>query len=160
MAANRFKEGVAQTAGLEHALRPGLQAIIARDRSRIRCDNTRHLAGSVNVDAALKKSQPNAPRWDYGIGLRASNDQDCVVWMEIHPATTRKNFKELVAKLQWLQSWLAQINSPLQKLTPRFVWVATGRASINLASNNRRYLNSLGLRLEGSILHLDKLLRS
>jgi hypothetical protein len=150
-----FKEAVAKTAGLAIAYRSGLQAIASRDHQYIRCKRSRSLAGSVDIDSALKASHPDEPRWDYAVGIVNTSARHGVVWIEVHPASAKKNLGEVVRKLKWLRGWLDVTNSPLKQLPKRYIWVATGTVSLNLDSPKRRLLNNLGLRFTGSVVHLD-----
>jgi hypothetical protein len=83
-----FRSAVQATPALAKALKNGLQALHPSDRKRIECKNPRALAGSVNVDAALKNDLPNAPRWDYGVGVCIDKNGDRVIWIEVHPASS------------------------------------------------------------------------
>lgn len=74
-----FKRAVENTRGLEQAYRPGLQAILSRDHSRISCRNPRTITGSVNLDSALTQILPNEPIWDYGVGLKPQSQEEKAV---------------------------------------------------------------------------------
>jgi hypothetical protein len=82
-----FSEPVTKTPSIRNHLKPGLKALKGRDRDRIGCES-RLLRGSVDVDAALRDAFPNAARWDYAIGIKR-NAHDSVVWLEVHPASSR-----------------------------------------------------------------------
>lgn len=118
------------------AYNPGLQALDRGHRSLVIGADTSRLTGSIDLDAALKADQPNAPRWDYGIGYRDGN-RERAIWIEVHGAQTNK-VKEVVKKLRWLKDWLNDAGQPLAHLTlsdrhlPAFVWLAS--ASIKLPS--------------------------
>ena len=58
------------------AYQPGLKALSEKDRNRIHCQETRRLAGSVNLEKALRRAYRTDPIWDYGIGLRANSRDD------------------------------------------------------------------------------------
>ena len=70
------------------AYRPGKQALPGQHRSLVTCADSRRLTGSVNLDAALQASLPNAPRWDYGLGYQPVSGAERAVWIEVHPAAT------------------------------------------------------------------------
>jgi hypothetical protein len=84
-----FKRAVEDTPVIRNSYRVGLQALRAGDRKYVVPDDTRKLAGSVNVDDALRHRYPNDPRWDYGVAYkRCENHADHVYWIEVHPART------------------------------------------------------------------------
>jgi hypothetical protein len=80
--------------------RPGLRALKAAHRRLISRDNSR-LTGSIDLDAALINEQPNAPRWDYGIGYQHGGDE-YAVWVEVHGAQTSK-VREVLNKTRLAQ---------------------------------------------------------
>lgn len=139
----RFKEAI------EHILpgtyREGLQALAGLDRERIACKNPRKLAGSLYLDEALAETQPNDPRWDYGIALRGKQTDD-VVWVEVHPASS-SNVKEVIAKLRWLKQWLRDSGKDLAQMTRKdgYHWVASGAVAIPKNSKQARQLAAAGL---------------
>jgi hypothetical protein len=101
-----FKDAVGKTLHLENAWKPGLGALRAKDRPHILPEETRLLRGSVDVDSALQKHDPNANRWDFAIAYKHSNrDRDSVYWVEIHTAND-KEVKVVLNKLRWLRTWL------------------------------------------------------
>jgi hypothetical protein len=134
---------------LASALKDGLQALPQSDRGRIECKNPRALAGSVNVDAALKEALSNAPRWDYGIGVHIDKKNDCVIWIEVHPASSR-HINDILSKLQWLKSWLKTEAPQLEALPREFVWIASGAVAIQPGSPQRKKLAENGLVFAGS----------
>jgi len=113
-------------------------------------DNGR-VAGSVDVDTALRSDLPNAPRWDYGIGYRPSaNASDAVHWVEIHAATDG-DIKAVEKKLEWLQSWVG-INAPLLAgMDSRFVWVSSGRTRFTPTALGLKRLAKRGYRHVGRV---------
>ena len=110
------------------ACEPGIQGLKPSHRRLISCADGRLLTGSVDLDAALLETHPNAPRWDYGIGLRQGN-RECAVWVEVHSAQTNK-VREVLNKHRWLKDWLSTDAEPLERLTrtnaPAFIWLASG----------------------------------
>lgn len=150
-----FEEAVAGTPSVAAHYRKGLQALSATDAARIQCANTRRLTGSVNVDAALQAIQPNASRWDYGIGLRRRN-KEVAVWVEVHPASSR-HLKDMLNKLQWLKNWLNKQAPKLRALTHGdFYWVSTD-ATVVITPNSpqAKQLAAAGLRGPMRVLKLN-----
>jgi hypothetical protein len=148
-----FKEAVLATSLLAHAYRRGLQALKEADRNRVTCGNTRRLRGSVNLDVALAARCPNEPVWDYGIGVASTRNPDRVWWLEVHPATAG-NVPEVIAKLNWLKTWLVQSGSPLRQMRSGYVWVASGSVSIPRHGRHLKLLAVAGLRFAGKHLVL------
>ncbi len=154
-----FRNAVEKTEGLADAYRPGLQALKNVDRSRIECRNTRNLTGSVDLDKALLDSHPNDPRWDYGVGIRKSASADCVMWIEVHPASS-SHIQDVLDKLAWLKSWLASSAPLLEKLPAenggarKYVWVASGSVHLPPNSPQRKKLAAKGLHLAGGRLYV------
>ncbi len=149
-----FKKAVLATPSVQQAYRPGLQALSPGDAKRIQAENPRRLTGSLNLDAALQAAQPDAPRWDYGIGYRRS-DREEAFWVEVHPASS-DNVSEVLEKLAWLRKWLKNEASSLQELTRGgFYWVATGGSvAITRHSRQARQLAKAGLRGPWRVLSL------
>lgn len=51
--------------------------------AKVKATNTRLLEGSVDIDAATKKTYPESNRWDYALGY-----DGLVYYVEVHPAST------------------------------------------------------------------------
>ena len=149
-----FREAVGGTPSLRDAYRQGLQALSARDAKRLRVKDSRRLTGRVNLDEALRAAQPEAPRWDYGIGYRHSHQEEAI-WLEVHPASSR-HVDEVLTKLRWLHEWLKGQAPDLHKLTRAgFYWIATdGQVALSRHSPQARRLAKAGLRGPWRVLHL------
>lgn len=143
-----FKEAVEDSHPIRDAYRPGLQALSGTDRKRVECSDTQSLAGSVNLDDALKTSLPNEPRWDYGVGLRTTGRSVKVHWIEVHPASSH-HIKEVLDKLAWLKRWLKANATRLDALPCEYVWIASGSVSLPPHSPQRRRLATVGLHVKG-----------
>ncbi len=131
-----------------------MQALAATDRGRVRARVRRRLAGSVAVDSALARALPDAPRWDYGVGYRPSNDADDVVhWVEVHPATEGE-VKSVAAKLEWLKGWIGTNATKLAALDRRFVWVSSGRTRLAPTSPGLKRLAQKGCRHVGRVYEI------
>ncbi|MGQ9919626.1 MAG: hypothetical protein ACUVS7_19710 [Bryobacteraceae bacterium] len=149
-----FQVVLTQTPALQGAWQPGFQALSAADRQHVDAQDTRRLAGSVNVDAALARTHPNDPRWDYAVGHRPTNyDEEVVYWIEIHPSSSGE-IRAVKAKLTWLKKWL-QVSAPeLNAMRKAFIWVSSGRASFSPGSPRRKELALLGLRYHGRVFKI------
>ena len=149
-----FADAVLATTCLAGALRNGLQAVRPTDRQRITCRDGRLLTGSVDVDRAMLASHPHDNRWDYGIGV--TNDNERVVWVEIHPASSL-HVQDLIAKLRWLRGWLKSEAALLGQFTPYFVWVASGKVALTPNSPQRRRVAQEGIHFAGERVQVDAL---
>jgi len=109
--------------------------------------------GSVYVDAALKQAMPTEPRWDYAIGYQGNNAEE-IVWVEVHPASSNNNPKEVASKLGWLTSWLAGSGKAMNYRPRRIVWVASGHINFRNNDPELRRLRDRGLEFAGSHLAL------
>lgn len=118
------------------------------------CSNTRRLAGSVDVEGALKPSEPNAALWDYVVGLSAQGGTDEAVWVEVHPASSQ-HVDEVLQKLDWLLRWLKERKAPVRNLRRRFCWVATGKVAFTPASPQGKRIAERGLQFPSKFLWLD-----
>jgi len=156
-----FKAAVeAAPAPVNHAYKPGKQALENRHRKKVDCADPRRLTGSLDLDKALAKEPGYAsqPRWDYGIGYRPRNGAEQAVWVEVHPATTGEVSKVL-SKLKWLRNWLTKEAGQLERLTsaassPSFVWVASAGVHISSNSPQARQLSANALSMPSELLSL------
>jgi hypothetical protein len=145
----KFKQAVENTADVSGSYQIGLQALERKDRVRIKCDNTRVIAGSIHLDHALRDAHPQESRWDYGIGIEIDIKHDRVIWLEVHPAST-STIDTVVAKHRWLKQWLEKSAQALQKMPSRFVWVASGKVAVAQHARQVKRLASLGIIFAGS----------
>jgi hypothetical protein len=143
---------------LPGACEDGLQALEKKDRGRVNCKDPRRLAGSVNLDEALKRVDPNGNRWDYGIGVRRKGGKEEVFWVEVHPAST-SDVGKVLTKLEWLDDWLSKKAPALRKLTAKngYVWIASGEVDIRLlkGSSRGRLLAEAGLEFPRQRLRIE-----
>ena len=150
-----FQDAVKNTPSVSEKYHRGLQALNNTDQARIKCENPQSLAGSINLDEAIRQlSEPNSPVWDYGIGYRPgaqSNDDDEVYWVEVHSANS-KHVTEVITKLRWLQDWLQTKAIPLSRLKRRFVWIASGAVALPANSPQRKLIARHGIHFAGSRL--------
>jgi hypothetical protein len=149
-----FRQAVEKTPDLQGAWRKGLGALRARDSRHISAEDTRRLTGSVDVDTALKATQPNANRWDFAIGYRHSNRRyEFIYWVETHTASDAQ-VNVVLKKLDWLFQWLRSSGNALAGFEGDFVWVASGATSFTKGATQRRMMAEKGLRYESRILHI------
>ena len=147
-----FRNRVEKIDEIRDAYCAGLQALRKSDRGRVAPSDPRRLSGSINLDSAMRDSQPNAARWDYGIGWKGASE--IVYWVEVHPASSGANFDEVSRKLDWLLNWLSGAGREFEEPKRHFVWIASGRSSFTRTAPQLRKLASRGLHFEGGQLRL------
>ena len=150
-----FVEAVNSTPSIRAHLKSGLKALRNMDRGRVSCDG-RRLRGSVDIDGALRRFHPNAPRWDYAVGFGKARQQDSVAWLEVHPASSL-HIGEVLRKLHWLKLWLTNEASELNRLPLCFCWIATGTISFGRGSPQARRIAQAGLRFPVKHADLERL---
>jgi hypothetical protein len=146
-----FQEAALKATGIEEAdIKSGISAMEGVDRPRITATDPRVFTHSLNLDKSLKPTQPNAARWDYGIGLKIKSKRERAIWVEVHPASTSE-VKKMLGKFNWLRSWLRDEAQDLEAVTrqtgsaPAYNWIATGKVAIPRNSRQARLLAQSGL---------------
>jgi len=150
------EQAVNATPHLNGKWEKGLQALRPEDKPYIKAADTRAITGSVDVDTALVRVDPNANRWDFAIGYQHEDrDSECLYWVELH--TARNSQVDVVLrKLRWLLRWLAGDGKALDKFERDFVWVSSGRTDFTLNGPQRRAFADLALRQTGGSLQIPK----
>jgi hypothetical protein len=143
-----FEKNIKACKALAPHFKPGLQALKNADKQHLHVQHPRRLTGSVDVDAALETDLASEPRWDYAIGYGGSEDET-VHWVEVHPATDGQ-VRAVLAKLDWLRSWLKRHAAPLGAMKCRYIWVSSGTTAISPNAPARRMLAQKGLLLVGA----------
>lgn len=148
---SRFETAVARADGpLSGAWKPGLEALSRTHRVRVQAHRPRALTGSVDLDGALAQGEPNAARWDYGVGYRHRDGVECAHWIEVHPATS-KHVSAILSKLRWLKTHLKRNAPELAAMTggpgrgPAYVWIHTGYDRVLRTTRVRRVFAEEGL---------------
>ena len=144
----KFALAVQASQALGPRLRPGLQAV---KEGGILVDSAQYsYSGCVDIDAAYQASEPNANRWDYTIGLARNENEDGVVWIEVHPASSSGNAGEIQKKRTWLiltmrrdARALVAVNSHL------LLWLVTGGVSPH-AVRGIRAIEELGVKVKAA----------
>jgi hypothetical protein len=149
-----FKEAVEQTQHLEHAWQPGLQALRAEDKPHIELEDARKLRGSADIDAALRRVEPNANRWDFGIAYQHSNRrQEFVYWVELHTASDSQ-VNKVIKKAQWLLKWFKTGGRRLAEFDKEIIWVSSGATTFTLTAPQRKQMAEAGLIHKGLKLRI------
>jgi hypothetical protein len=151
-----FRTAVKATLGSD-AYQTGLHALCIADRNRMNCRKTRRLAGSVNLETALRLTHGNDPIWDYGIGLQVDGRNDRAIWAEVHPASS-SHVNSMLKKAAWLRTWLNESSHALRDMTDRnmgFVWISSGSVNLLKSSPQARKLAQAGIRYPSKFLDFD-----
>lgn len=151
-----FKKAVKETKGLEKAWQPGLEALRKEDRPHIKAEETRALRGSVDIDTAYQKTEPNANRWDFAIGYKHTNRKaEVIYWVELHTASDSQ-IKVVVKKAEWLLNWLRRKGKMLNTFEREIVWVSSGATRLSPNATQKKQMAEAGLRQLGGFLHIPK----
>ncbi len=126
---------------IAHVWKSGLGGVKGEHRDTIRCDDTRSLSGSCDIDSAYAQTEGNAARWDYGIEL-VRGRRKALAFIEVHPASSTRNPDEVVEKSCWLESLLAR-NSITTKR--KKWWIATGAHIVKPSATAKAKLAQAGV---------------
>jgi len=164
-AAQRKTSGF-QSAVVAAGLSPhvGKEAVEGSYRAQVQVIKGAVFSGSVDVDTHFKATEPQSPRWDYGIGIQLVNGQELVCWVEPHPASSTGQVSKMLEKLAWLKS---KLNTPpfkkLKDMThapghtaTRYCWLRTvsGECRVWAGSKESRLMALHGLRMPAQHLTL------
>jgi hypothetical protein len=149
-AASQFRKA-ATSAGI--ATQAGKGAIKAEYRGCIVARESWTHTESIDVDAHFLGAEPNAPRWDYGVGLKNGNTE-LAFWIEPHPASSTGEVKGVIAKILWLKTKLSLATfshlRDLTEITRRaghnpYQWLHAGSLQITRGSREARLLAQAGV---------------
>lgn len=130
----------------------GLGALAHRSRAVTRLPGVT-ISGNLDLDDAFRSSEPQANRWDYGVGYIFKREH-LAVWIEVHGATSAGEVKTMTRKLIWLKTMLARNEfRALSTLTERndrhgfrrYWWIAPGKIGFRRGSREERVLAQAGL---------------
>jgi len=154
MTIKTFKNAIAKTPHLKSAWRTGLQALRAEDKPHIVAEDTRKLTGSVDVDTAYKKMEPQSNRWDFGIAYQHTNrPAEVVYWVELHTASDSQ-VSVVIRKAQWLLNWLKNGGNLLATFEKDIVWVSSGATTFTHSSTQKKRMALAGLQHVGNKLRI------
>jgi len=105
--------------------------------------HTQDVDGSVDIDHAVESLYGDDPRWDYAIGYDGK-----ICFVEIHPAYTSE-VRKMISKLEWLKKWLkdkAPLLDDMQKISPAYIGIQSGRCAILPGSRQAKELAEAGLK--------------
>lgn len=141
----------ASAAGLVPAA--GKQAVRHEYRSAIQAAAGSRFCGSVDLDVAYLQAEPNAFRWDYGLGIQREA-AELAFWVEPHPASSTGEVARMIAKLDWLErkldqpafSRLAALTRAAMQTGLAFRWLAaSGDIRLLPGSRQARQLAARGI---------------
>lgn len=148
---SQFASAAARAGLLAHS---GKGALDSSYRSMVEASAS--FTASLDMDEAFLHSEPQAPRWDYGLGIAEAGDIEKAFWLEPHPASSTGEVQRMLAKLEWLKAKLALPQfAELRQLTQRagaagnpvYIWLHSGANRILPNSREARLLASKGLSL-------------
>lgn len=131
--------------------RVGLRALAGEHRPKVKCrdsQKTRNILASVDVDASMRESQPDAPRWDYVIWY--DGIAPYLPCIEVHPANSG-HVEDVIRKRDWLESILAGRGLPDR----RYFWVPTADMALPKSGLSFRKISESGIRIK-RIVFLDE----
>jgi len=146
-------EAAAQTAGL--LPQAGKQAIEHKYRNCVELSHGIQFTHSIDVDAHFQATEPNANRWDYGVGLRQGATH-FAIWIEPHGATSSSEVDKVVAKVSWLKTKLrldpwTQLSglteATKQRGVQQFWWLVPGTVSFRPGSKEDKKLAQSGMKM-------------
>jgi hypothetical protein len=151
-----FRQAVDQTSDLRGGWQGGLQALRRVDRKHVGTDATDRLKGSVDVETCLKEKYPRDRQWDYAVGFRPADfNGEVIYWIEVHPAADGE-IKVVLAKLEFLQSWLCSAGRKLDVMPWVFIWVSSGKTSFTRTSPQQKRLSQHGLEQKGRFFKIPE----
>jgi hypothetical protein len=151
--ATQTSEFAAASAAAGLTSQAGKGAIDPAYRAMIEPATDARLTHSVDIDTAFSRSEANATRWDYGIGVEAGQGERAY-WIEPHPASSTGEVDKMLQKLAWLKQKLSlPAYAGLKKLTGKtqasgntaFIWTYSGDNRIRPDSPLARKLRHAGL---------------
>jgi hypothetical protein len=149
-----FKQAVKQSPHLANAYCAGLRALRAEDKPHISPHDTRKLTGSVDIDKANMREDPNGNRWDFGIAYQHSNrDDEVVYWVELHTASDSQVSK-VIKKTQWLLTWFRGKGKLLASFEKEILWVSSGATMFSLTAPQKKQMAQVGLKHCGGVLRI------
>lgn len=151
-----FKDAVEETPSLKGKWKAGLGALRAEDKPHfeIEVTSTTHLRGSVDIDTAWVRLDPQGNRWDFAIGYKHANRVDeFIYWVETHTGDDSQ-IAVMQRKLAWLKAWLNGEGNRLAKFDRLFVWVPSGATAFSKGSTQVKKLADQGLFYTGSLFRI------
>jgi hypothetical protein len=126
----------------EHAVRPGKQGMLGRDRSHVEVATGARIECSLDLDGHFKTREPNAPRWDYVLVVSGTAERGVAV--EVHPATAGE-VDAVLRKREWAKRTL-EGHCPSAGIGPSdWYWIASGKVFLRATDPQFRRLRQSGL---------------
>ena len=123
-----FEEAVNNTPDVAGWYCVGIRALSENHKNRISAKGAK---GSLAIDEATIDLYPGGNRWDYAIECNGE-----IHYVEVHGAERTGRRKQVEKKLEWLNKWLRNNATAIDKLQQpkRFHWVATGEIDLREAT--------------------------
>lgn len=146
-------DAAAASAGVPTQIGKG--AIEGKYRSQIATSGAYSFSHSIDVDAFYAVSEPQSPRWDYGVGVR-NGTNDYAIWIEPHGATSSSEVDRVISKLNWLKEKMRCDDwSGLRALTiaageaslQPYWWLVPGTVSFSPSSPAAKKLAAAGIKM-------------
>jgi hypothetical protein len=128
-------------------VKPGIQALEARDKNHIEASLRQDFHDSLALDKATAASNPSANRWDYILGM---SGKEQLIGLEVHPATPGEVNEVIKKKEQATQ--VMQQNLRPERFIHMWFWSSSGTAGINPNTTEYRRLVSAGIVFVGKTL--------
>lgn len=91
------------------------------------------------------------------IGWTHEGHAEVAVWLEVHPASSTGNMKDIVEKLEWLRRWMSTRGQGFQRLPGIKIWLATGRCVFKGTDPKLKQLQQLGVQFYSKRLDIARL---
>lgn len=142
-----LKTALIPTSALLQSVSQGMGAFLERDRRLISVGERTRIGDSLDLDAALQPTFPNANRWDYVFSV---SDADRLVGLEPHHATDSE-ISVVIAKKKNASEQLRRHLHPRHKVS-EWLWVSHGRTAFSKMERANRRLAQAGIRYVGRSL--------
>jgi len=150
----RQVQQILERKGYSEDYKTGLKGIKNEHHKMVKVKDNHAIDGSMDIDNACKKSNPNDPLWDYLICVKKDHSENLAM-IEIHGATG-KEVESLIRKKKWVVQWLEKTD--LIKFPKAFIWVASGKCAITANSRYPKILAKNGISMpmrETKLLDID-----
>ena len=154
MKATPIRAGLRKNSSLLGHVYDGIQALKKSHRGTIEGPVRDIVVDSIDLDSALQESYPNAPRWDYLVGL---DDPRHVIAIEPHSARSDQVSVVIEKKKHAMLQLSTHLGAGVS--VRAWYWIASGTTQFNALERERLRLVKHGITFVGRAL-TSKYLRS
>lgn len=129
---------------LRPRVKPGLGAVLSRDRRLIALTERPQVGDSLDLDSATREEFPNANRWDYLLSVPTASH---IIGLEPHSANDSE-IRVVIAKKQHAIDYLVNHLPPGRRVAKWF-WVCQGAVNFSRMERARRLLDQKGISFQG-----------